>query len=158
MNIKNNINRIDLHDSVFQTLEKESNSIILILDWTIIEDYQEEDIHEPIILGKTIFSIEGISHEIIKVVNVKTNIPAKNPKSVLFNNKCKIKKYKINDNAKSITIEGNISINKEAYFTLWKFKYERCEVNSNSYYTLSNWINGELSSYLNKVLLPTQVE
>jgi hypothetical protein len=152
MIVNERIDRIDLHDSKFEVIERNSAIISIAFDWTILEDYEEEGIQEPVVLGITTMSAHGICKENIFIKKDNNQCKTSNFPDDISKKWNTISNYKIDENSKLIQLSGVYIENNKEFGITWQFNYESCRIYSDSFFTLTNWENGNLSDYLKKKL------
>ena len=144
MKIIKNIARLDLHDAHFENELRESNNLIVTFDWAKLENLSEFGIHEVVFLGKTTLKINGIQNE-----QLTAYYEGKNFKLIDFPQNIgkywnEIQNTEINDQKKSLQLDGLFTKDGENYWVEWSLNYESCEVEWNSYITLTEWHNGKV--------------
>ncbi len=144
MKITSNIKRLSLHDSHFEKEERNGNDIKLTFDWAKLEDYVEGKIGDGIIMGKTIFTIEGISNEKFKAYFHEEKFKLIEVPDNLGAYWQEVANTEIDGEKRRIMLDGYFLKGKDGYWVEWEFNYERCEVEWNSFVTYEEWRNGKL--------------
>ncbi len=150
--INENISRIDLHNSSFEILERNDKNVSIVFDWSILESLEEEGIDEPVVIGVTTFTINGVMDEKVSVLN-NHNKESSLTKEKLPKTLQNITHSEIDDDSKSIRLKGIYNENGCNTTLTWQFRYDDCKIYFDSYYTLTEWRNGNLSDYLKNKLL-----
>ena len=144
MKITNNIGRLILHDSHFENELRENNNMVVTFDWAKLENLEELGLNEVIILGQTKLKINGIKNEQLKAYYEGKNFKLIDfPKNIgkYWN---EVQNTEINDNNRTLQLDGLFTKNGDNYWVEWSLNYESCEVEWNSYITLTEWHNGKL--------------
>ena len=144
MKITKEIARLILHDSRFENEVRENDNMVVTFDWAKLEKLAELGIHELIILGKTKLKINGIKNE-----QLKAYYEGKNYKLIDFPNNIgnywnEVQNTEIDDNKRTIQLDGLFSKDGEDYWVEWSLNYESCEVEWASYVTFTEWQNEKL--------------
>ena len=143
-----NINRLSLHDSHIEKIERTKDKLILLIDWAKLENYSENGIEEEIILGKCELSFDGFSDETLKLdfsgISGKEN---KEPREIQFNPEL-FQDWLILEN-KSVSsnkycISGIIDFEDNSAWLDWSFLYSNFKLTWDNSITWIEWQNGKL--------------
>ena len=144
MKISKNISRLSLHDSHFENEERVDSTLTLTFDWAKLENLVEFGIDEGVILGKTVLKVIGIRNE-----KLKTYYEDKNCKLIDISDN--IRSYwsevgttEIDDKNKTLQLGGLLRKDGDCFWGEWSLNYDSCEVEWNSYITITEWQNGKL--------------
>ena len=145
--ITSDISRLELHDSSFEMIIRHNQELELVFDWTKLENFIENNIIEPIIIGRTKMRLTGVNVEEFKVYFDEEKFtvipfPEAFSKNLISSNE-------INDADKTIKINALFRENKDEMYDWveWRFNYDTCEISWTSYVTKSEWLNGKLPTY-----------
>lgn len=146
MKIRCDFCRLNFHDSHFERITRSQNEIFIVFDWAKLENFIEENIQEPIIIGQTKLRIIGITEEQIKSYyeGKNYNLIDLPENMVLYWGKGEILHSEIDDTSQKLSFEGLVNENGVYNWIEWSLKYENCEIEWNSYVTLTEWKNGKL--------------
>ena len=144
--ISNEISRLELHDSSFETITRHDNEIKITFDWSKLENLKEQNIAEPIIIGKTTMFLTGLNSEEFKVfedndIKKISTIPV--PDDIIEGIE-NIGANEIDDNNKKIKISGLYNKNGKLKWVEWSFHFDTCKVSWSSHITYTEWLNGKL--------------
>lgn len=142
--ITSNISRIELHDSSFKEIIRHNQELELEFDWAKLLDFIEDNIFEPIIIGKTKMRLTGVNKEEFRVYSDNENynvipFPEEFSKNLISSNE-------ISDTDKTIKINGLFrqKQNDTYNWVEWIFIFDTCEISWTSYVTKTEWLNGKL--------------
>jgi len=118
--------------------------MVVTFDWAKLENLEELGINEVIIIGQTTLKINGIQNQ-----QLKAYYEGKNFKLIDFPQNIgkywnEVQNTEINDQNRILQLDGLFIKDGENYWVEWSLNYESCEVESNSYITLTEWHNGKL--------------
>ncbi len=148
--ITKNIDRLSLHDSHIDKIERTKDKLILSIDWAKLENYLENEIKEGIILGKCELSFYGLSEENLRLDF--TGIPDnenKEPEEIQFDPEL-FQDWLILEN-KSVSsnkycISGLIDLEDNSAWLDWSFLYSNFKLTWDNSITWIEWQNGKLIS------------
>lgn len=144
MKISSNIKRLSLHDSHFENVERIGNDIELTFDWAKLEDYNEGEIEDGLILGKTKLTIKGISNEKFKGYFDGAKWKPLTEPIDFVNSWQEIANTEIDEKLRQIQLDGMYNAENENYWIEWSFNYENCEIEWDSHVTFIEWKEGKL--------------
>jgi hypothetical protein len=144
MKITKDIARLVLHDSHFENEVRENNNLVVTFDWAKLENLTELGINELVILGKTTLKISGIENEQLKAYYEGKNYKLVDFPDNIGNYWNEVQNTEIDDTKKKLQLDGLFSKDGENYWVEWSLNYESCEVEWNSYITITEWQNGKL--------------
>jgi hypothetical protein len=146
--IKEHIERINLHDSHIQKIERTGGNMIWTLDWAKLENYAESHVHESIVLGKCELVFEGFTDE--RLLVDYSGIPGKEKMAsreidfdpnyfeswlILVNKVEAPNRFCING---LIDFEGN------SPWLNWHFSFSGFQLSWNKYITVDEWRRGKI--------------
>lgn len=148
--ITKNIDRLSLHDSHIEKIERTKDKLILTIDWAKLENYLEYDIKEGIILGKCELSFDGLNEENLRLDF--TGIPDKENKESeeiqfdpeLFHDWLILENKSVSSN--KYCISGLIDLEDNSAWLDWSFLYSNFKLTWNNSITWTEWQNGKLIS------------
>lgn len=148
--ITSDVSRLKLHDSSFERIVKNNNGLELVFDWAKLNHFAENNIAEPIIMGKTIMSLTGIVFEELRFF-VSNGEYLVIPFPEDFSKRiCTISASEIDDKDQKVRIWGHFRETSNNVFGLveWHFGYDTCQISWSSYVTRAEWLNGKLPNDL----------
>lgn len=143
------ISRLNLHDSSFETVIRYDRELELIFDWSKFENLKEQDINEPIIIGKTRMFLTGLNLEEFKLFDGNSLdtfiiIPALDDD--IIKDIDIISLNEIDDDNKKVKISGLYSKNEALQWFEWSFHFDTCKLSWNSHITMTEWLNGKMTA------------
>ncbi len=142
--IDKNISRLSLHDSRIEDDVRDAQNITIMLDWAKLDNMTEFGIEDGVILGKTIFKIYGVSNEKLIAFNDNEGEQEFEIPERLGTLWSEVGTTEIDDYSKTLKIGGVCRRDEKVYWTEWFLTYEACEVEWNTYVTVTDWRNGKL--------------
>ncbi len=144
--ISSEIFRLGLHDSSFETIIRHDNEIEITFDWSKFISLKEQDINEPIIIGKTTMFLTGVNTEEFKVFDdndLKTFVTIPVPDDIIKGIE-KIGTNEIDDNNQKVKVSGLYRKDGKLKWVEWSFRFDTCKLSWNSHITHTEWLNGKL--------------
>ena len=151
--IETNINRLSLHDSHLENLERDINLTIATFDWAYLDNYMEQGYVDGIVLGKVRLKIHKMNTEEFRVYKNKRkeyDIEAV-PKDLT---ECwdQIANTRIDESKQEVILDVLFTCDSESNWIEWKFNYESIEIEWYSFITHEEWTMGILPPSVHKKL------
>ena len=145
--ISKNIDRLSLHDSHIETIEKSQNKLILTLDWAKLGNYSEVDIDQGIILSKCCLIFEELNDEKLRLdFSGFPDYKHLKPKEIEFNQEL-FQNWLILENKlvgqNIFCISGFFDYEKISGWLDWQFIYKHFELFWENHITWEEWKNGK---------------
>ncbi len=140
--ITSELSRLDLHDSSFEKIIRQNQEIELTFDWAKLTNFIENNINEPIIIGKTILHLTGVNSEQFRVFPDDGKCVVVSSLDDFYNNMIVLNE--IDKTSQTIKI-GAVCKNNDNYdWVEWHFGFATCKISWTSHVTRTEWTNGKL--------------
>lgn len=150
--ITKNIDRLSLHDSHIEKIERTKNKLTLTIDWAKLDDYLEKEIDEGLILEECKLVFDGIYEERLKLdfsgIPGKENFESKEIQFDidLFHDWLILKNKSISKN--KYCISGFMDFDNSSSWLNWSFLFSNFQLSWSNSITWVEWQNGkQLTSY-----------
>jgi hypothetical protein len=146
-NISNEIERLSLHDSYLEKIERIDKSLIYTFDWGKLENYREKDIDEGIIIGKCILEFERFADESLIIdFSGSVGFENKSAKEIDFSPELftdwLVLENKLEDKNR-YCLSGLIDYQNISGWLSWQFSFKDFKLTWNDYISWEDWKNGK---------------
>jgi hypothetical protein len=145
--VTKDFSRISFHDSSIEKIERNKNgSIEISFDWAFINDYSEIEIQTPVIVGKSVLTLNKVkSQHYIKYLGENKSEEISCPEDL----DSRFSLIGTNDFTKDGEFQlcslGGFYENATDYFFIdWKIGFESGKFSWTNYVTYEDWLNGAI--------------
>lgn len=142
------IDRLSLHDSHIDKIQRSQDSLILTIDWAKLDDYAEQNIDEGIIIGKCELIFNHINNEVLRL-DYSGVVGHEDKQSVeidynveLFNNWL-VLQNKLSD-SNMFCLGGLIDYKDSSVWLDWQFSFGDFSLTWDNYITCIDWKSGKI--------------
>lgn len=142
--IENHLERLELHDSTIEQIQRNEKEIVIKLDWAKLADYSEVGIQDYLIVGQSELILKGVSQEELFFDSGDVEVDRMKPAKELLNQLLIGTNEFIKEESQQMIIEGGVSVGKEYYWMKWEVHFSAFLFLWNNHITFSEWQNGKV--------------
>ena len=140
--ISENIKRLELHDSLIDLLEINSDSIVLTFDWAKLENYKEGNL-DGLILGKCKLVLSGITKTAFEIITGGGTKIIEFPKD--FQSRLEIIGENESKDDNHLRIGSLMNYDGKLAWTNWNLNFNKFSLYWNNHVTFEEWTNGTIA-------------
>jgi hypothetical protein len=137
--IINNFGRIGLHDSHFSNITFDKNCIAIKVDWGFLENFEEENILEPIVFDRAELFFNDVQSQTFKKFTNDNLAHIDFPES-LFKNTWLIMTNELVNHANVFSMV--ITMTNDQEYLEWTIEFKSSMLTWGKYILHKNWLNG----------------
>lgn len=142
--ISSGLERLELHDSTIENLQRTQNALTLELDWCKLTDFIEGGITQGIIIGRAVLRFEDVSNEWVARYGDNDLVTIENHPVELAELFQLISQAEINSTGGRSKIAGLDNSLPLHNWVEWMFNFGACSLTWNSHVLHSEWLSGML--------------